>query len=855
MPQNTNRIGEFRTDAAVLAAFLVLVCIMTWPQAAHLGNAARDWGDPLLNAWIMWWEVDAVTSGNFGGFFDANIFFPHHRTLAYSEFLIPQTIVGAPFLLATGNPLFAYNVVLLLSFAATAFAMYLLGKHLTGSPLAGFTAGLALAFSPFMFAHLSHIQVIGAAGFPLAFLFLHRYFDEPSLRWLLCFTAAYVGQALANTHFALYLTYAAGIYIVYRAVRDRMLWSPSFYGHMAVHAVVSLALLLPFFGQYLMLKGEMGFGREMVYSASWFSFFAAPPTNRLYGTITEALRTSEASLFPGAVVVFLAIAGIVASCRAIAAPSAGSAAAAGGSDETAATDGSGETTAAGGSGESRVPDAAVWGYRLAGALMIAAWLVIVAMSVSGGINLQVAGVSLRANDFQNPLVGLAAALLVRAALRLRFPALGRGGGRLAEPQRFYAWMLFAGLLLSLGASGPYRLLHAYVPGFDSVRAVARIHILSLFCLAVFVAYGTFWLASRLRKLDLSGAIFLVPVLILVESFSAPIPLHPVDWGDDMPDVYAWLAQQPGDHAAIEYPLEVRLEFDRMLFSAAHQKKIVNGMSGYESPVYQEMRLRMDNFPSRATIDDIRDLGVRWVIVHHDLFGDRRAAIARRLKRFERELVSVATFGDTEVFETRGTPWLTRAEVRSGFLGARGIWTALPRDRWTVRANVNDHLSALAIDGDLESRWNTEPQQPGDEFVVDLGDAATFGNIAMWLYTHPHDYPRGYRVQVSNDGESFSTVAEIERVNVPIAWFVEPLQQAFGITFPETTARYLKVVQTGADPIYVWSIHELEVRRRTSRSGGIASALPAPTEPAPEPEAEPEAGRAPPRNEAPTERRP
>ena len=474
----------------------------------------------------MWWEVDAVTSGNFAGFFDANIFFPHTRTLAYSEFLIPQTLVAAPLLLVVENPLFAYNVVLLLSFVATAFAMYLLGKYLTGSAFAGFVGGLALAFSPFMFSHLSHIQVIGAAGIPLSFLLLHRYFDEPSLRRLLYFTAAYVAQALANAHFALYLTYAAGAYILYRALRDRRWKIASFYGHMAVHGVLSLALLLPFFGQYVRLKSELGFSREMVYGASWYSFLAAPPTNRLYGELTAPLRTSEASLFPGFVVIALAIVGIWASRSS----ENGSGGARGNlvSDEGRADRGPGD-----GGGKAAVeraddagalphpPAAARWVYHFAGALIVLAWLVIIAMSAAGSINVGIGGVSVRANDFQNPFAGLVAGVVMRMLLRRLFPSLGRGRAWLGEPQRFYGWLLFISVLLSLGATGPYRLLFAYVPGFDGVRAVARIYILALFCLAIFVAYGARAVNDRWAGRRVAWATGLIPLLMLAEFFSAP----------------------------------------------------------------------------------------------------------------------------------------------------------------------------------------------------------------------------------------------------------------------------------------------------------------------------------------------
>ena len=93
------RLRAWRIEALVLLAFAGLTLGMTYPLGFRLSNSVRDPGDPLLNAWIMAWDVHAALTGSFGSFFDANIFFPHGRTLAYSEFLIPQAILGAPVLL------------------------------------------------------------------------------------------------------------------------------------------------------------------------------------------------------------------------------------------------------------------------------------------------------------------------------------------------------------------------------------------------------------------------------------------------------------------------------------------------------------------------------------------------------------------------------------------------------------------------------------------------------------------------------------------------------------------------------------------------------------------------------------
>ena len=444
----------------------------------------------------MWWVTDSVVGGNFTGFFDANIFFPYYRTLAYSEFLIPQALVGAPIMLLSGNPLLAYNVVLLLSFIATAFAIYLLGRCLTGSSVAGFVAGLALAFSPFLFHHLGQIQVIGAAGIPLAFLFLHRYFDGGKLKYLLGFTAAYVGQALGNAYYAVYLTYAAGAYILYRGVLDRHLTQRAFWRDMGIHAVLSVAVLAPFYRQYLILRTDLGFVRPLSYEGGLYSYLATAPVNRLFGSVSSRFLADEA-MFPGITVVALALLGLFASRNREQA----------GTETPREKDGGGERA-----------------YRIAGLLIAVGWLLVVALALTGGFEVSVLGVRISAHRSTNPLIGLMALIAFRAGLRWRYPGLGQGASWFRDPQRFYVWMLAASMLLSLGTADPYRLLYDYVPGFDGIRAPGRIHIMTIFWLAVFAAYGTQALLSRLSAHRQVAAAVLLPALICVEFFSVPLPL-------------------------------------------------------------------------------------------------------------------------------------------------------------------------------------------------------------------------------------------------------------------------------------------------------------------------------------------
>ena len=88
---------------AVLLLFVLLAVVFTWPLALHLGSAVEDTQDALLNVWIMAWDGHALLSAP-GHLFDANIFYPYPRTLAYSELLLSNALLSWPITLLTGNP-------------------------------------------------------------------------------------------------------------------------------------------------------------------------------------------------------------------------------------------------------------------------------------------------------------------------------------------------------------------------------------------------------------------------------------------------------------------------------------------------------------------------------------------------------------------------------------------------------------------------------------------------------------------------------------------------------------------------------------------------------------------------------
>ena len=74
--------------------------------------------------------------------------------------------------------------------------------------------------------------------------------------------------------------------------------------------------------------------------------------------------------------------------------------------------------------------------------------------------------------------------------------------------------------------------------------------------------------------------------------------------------------------------------------------------------------------------------------------------------------------------------------------------------------------------------------------------------------------------VTVDGQAWSTVAEDPAYQVPLTQFLRPRGlRKLDIPFPLVTARHIRIVQTGRDFAYGWSINEINVTTPTGTDTG------------------------------------
>jgi hypothetical protein len=306
------RAGLWRPAALYVALTILFAYPLSIDPGGRLLSASPD---TLLMMWMLKWDTHAFTHQLFS-FFEANIYYPQHDALAYSENLIGSAFFAAPILWATDNPVLAINIVALVSCVLCGIGAWLLARRIGVSQTGATVAGLIFAFSPPRFLRLGQIHLTTIQWIPFALAFLHAYLDSGRRTHLLLAIAFFTLQALASGHGAVYLIVAMAALVAYRLLLGE---PPAFTRRLrdaGVAGALMLAPVLLIVLPYRRVQVEMGLRRQLVDWPSPFSSLLASPAHlhaRVLSLFPEARinETASAYLFPGYIPLLLAGAAIV----------------------------------------------------------------------------------------------------------------------------------------------------------------------------------------------------------------------------------------------------------------------------------------------------------------------------------------------------------------------------------------------------------------------------------------------------------------------------------------------------------------------------------------------------------------
>lgn len=225
----------------------------------------------MLHEWTIAWVAHQIVHDPLH-IFDANIFYPARRALAFSDHLIPQSLAVAPVLWAGGSPVLAYNLLLMAGMTLTGWAMAIVVHRWTHSWTAGVMSGSLVAFNAFTLTQLPQLQNQHLEFFPLALLALDRLLEQPRVKHALALAGWFVLQA-ATAGYLLVFTSLALVAAVGVRPSEWLARKPRTTGYLLLAAALSVVALLPFLMPYYLVNRDEGLRRSLADGASLSASF------------------------------------------------------------------------------------------------------------------------------------------------------------------------------------------------------------------------------------------------------------------------------------------------------------------------------------------------------------------------------------------------------------------------------------------------------------------------------------------------------------------------------------------------------------------------------------------------------
>ncbi len=309
---------------AILAG-VALAVLVTWPLVLHMSSRiSPDLGDPVRTAWQVAYVGHALLHDPLH-LFNANAFYPHPLSLAFSDSLLgygPAAFFGS----GTVAALVRYNLIFLFIWSLCFVGAYLLARELGLRKLAAAAAGAAFAYAPYRVTEAGHFQVISSGGIALALFLLLRGYRHRSRAlliagWLVSAWQISLGFTL-GLQFAYLMAVLAVLAAIYwlragRPALPRALVAITCIGMLVVGAV-TIYQARP----YLKISHDYPTAKRTIrevknYSSGPAAWLSASSENRVWGGLTAGAREhvhskNEDVFFPGGLILLLALIGLAA---------------------------------------------------------------------------------------------------------------------------------------------------------------------------------------------------------------------------------------------------------------------------------------------------------------------------------------------------------------------------------------------------------------------------------------------------------------------------------------------------------------------------------------------------------------
>ncbi len=164
------------THGRALLAYAAVAVFFNWPLPLHLGSrlTGQITGDTGVYVWNTWHFRHAILTHRNPLFTNQILSLTAPVDLSLHNYTLFANILTFPLVPFFGVTA-AFNVVYLAIVTLTAWAMFVLARHVIGRTAEAWLAGVLFGFSPFLVARSeAHFSLVAAAPLPIFMLALMR---------------------------------------------------------------------------------------------------------------------------------------------------------------------------------------------------------------------------------------------------------------------------------------------------------------------------------------------------------------------------------------------------------------------------------------------------------------------------------------------------------------------------------------------------------------------------------------------------------------------------------------------------------------------------------------------------------
>jgi hypothetical protein len=295
--------------AVLLGAYLAwtMLTVLPSPSRWH-SSVVGEHADSLLNVSVLDWVSHHLFDWH--TLWQGQFFQPHPLTLAYSDVVLPQSLlfgVLRPIAGAAG----AFNLIELLAWMLALWACHCLMRRFCPNDAAAFLGSVGWNFSTVRLTQLGSFQFVTAAALiPVVLLALLRFIDRPTSVRGAVLGLSLAGVTVAANYYGPMMVIAVAILGISVVLFRRDLGLRRMVAPLAVGAAVGAIVMVPVWWQYQRLQEDPYFRRSpvAVYSTRPSDLVGVSVFNN---ALDEAplLHTAGNPLYPGVAVAVLGLAG------------------------------------------------------------------------------------------------------------------------------------------------------------------------------------------------------------------------------------------------------------------------------------------------------------------------------------------------------------------------------------------------------------------------------------------------------------------------------------------------------------------------------------------------------------------